>query len=90
MRERESAKHLLSRLLLRGFVRFPTLDIGDQLAVEKVLNPKTLSPKPSLLFPLSFLLSLLSLLCLLLSASLAVDGIWEAYRRGRERERRHT
>jgi hypothetical protein len=61
------------------------LDVGDQLAVEKVLNPKTLSPKPSLLFPLSFLLSLLSLLCLLLSASLAVDGIWEAYRRGRER-----
>ena len=40
MRERESAKHLLSRLLLRGFVRFPTLDIGDQLAVEKVLKPK--------------------------------------------------
>ena len=40
--ERESAKPLLSRLLLRGVFRFPTLDVGDQLAVEKVL---TLNPK---------------------------------------------
>jgi hypothetical protein len=40
----ESAKPLLSRLhsrlLLRAVFRFPTLDVGDQLAVEKVLNPK--------------------------------------------------